>query len=170
MKGENMKKMKISAAEVLTICALAIIVPFFKLYEGVEQKFSLIKITDLARSFSERADLSYLSIVKGVVMGLTAVGAIFWAAALLIFILKKAQPNKAFFVTAAVSSFFMFLVELLPLFIGGIIEASIELYTQREIGTPKLFYLMTVLCAAAFVISVLNCRGRRDRIESDNSQ
>lgn len=158
MKGEkSMKKSKISAVIVLVICAAALVTPFLKLYEGAEGRFSLMKITNLARSFSEKADLSYLNLVSGTVLGFTIAGAVFLAASLLIFAVKKARPNKVFFVAAAFSSFCLFAVNLLPLLIGGLIEASIELYTQREIEAPRLFYITTLFCAVALIISVRNC-------------
>lgn len=97
MKGEkSMKKSKISAAAVLVICAAALVTPFLKLYEGAEGNFSLMRITDLARSFSEKADLSYLNLVSGTVLGFTIAGAVFLAATLLIFSVKKADPGRLF--------------------------------------------------------------------------
>lgn len=165
-----MKKSKISAAAVLVICAAALVTPFLKLYEGTEQKFSLMKITDLAKSFSEKADLSYLNLVSGTVLGFTIAGAAFLAVSLLIFAMKKARPNKVFFVAAAFSSFCLFVVNLLPLFIDDLIEASIELYTQREIEAPKLFYITTLLCTVALIISVKKCLGQRNTDRTDLSQ
>lgn len=152
-----MKKSKISAAAVLVICTATLVTPFLKLYEGAEGSFSLMKITDLAISFSEKADLSYLNLVSCAVLGFTIAGAVFLAVSLLIFAMKKARPNKLFFAAAAFSSFCLFVVNLLPLFIDDLIEASIELYTQREIEAPGLYRITTLLCAAALIISIRNC-------------